>query len=92
MGKVTFAGDKVLHAVAIHVHEVDGVQLTELDPVELLLGILTEDLVFLEGDFIALLDVLEPGETVAVGLDRSEDVIVAVVVKIVGIHLGTARS
>ena len=89
------AGDDVLQPVAVHVHQLDGVQLRESDAVAVLAGFLVHEDVGLELNLavgIALLELLIPREAVAVRRERGDDVRQAVAVHVIGIHLRAARG
>ena len=92
MGPPAFASDDVLDAVVIHIDEVDGVELGEFDAVFVALGLVGHDDVLFEGDFAILGNVLVPGEAEAVGSKAGEDVVIAVAIEIIGVHLGTAGA
>ena len=91
VGPVAFAGDDVFQAVAVHVDEFDGVGLGELDAANEGVGLTGDDGVIdpggcaVGGPFL-----FEPTETVFVGVDAGDDVVEAIAVDVVGIHLSAA--
>ena len=86
------AGDDVLEPVAVHVDEVDGVHLGELHAVCVVLRLLVHDDVLAEFDLAALAILLVPRQAEAVRGERGDDVVQAVAVHVVGIHLRAAGA
>ncbi len=91
VGPPPLARDDVLEAVAVDVGHVHRVGLAERHAVAILVGVLPDDLVAAERDLAFLPDVLEPREAVSVGVQGGDDVVVAVAVDVVGVHLGAPR-
>lgn len=87
------AGDDVLEAVAIDVHQGDGVGFGKGDTVRVGAAVGVEDQMAFELDFAvgALAgQLLIPGEAEAVWIEAGDDVGEAVAIDIINIHLGTA--
>ena len=85
VGPAALTADDVGEAVAVDVLEFDRVDLAEALAVGVVFLGLAEDDVLGEGGVGVL---FEPRESVAVGLDAGDDVVSAVLVHVVDIHLG----
>ena len=92
MRPIPFARDDVLQAVAIHIHQLKGVQFGKADAVlvgnALLLGV--KDDVWLEGGSFALADLFIPDQSESVRCETGDDVVHSVAVHIVSVHLRAA--
>src|SRR5258705_5934761 len=74
----TFAGNDVFATITVHVHQIDGMQLGELDPVLVLFGFLVHENIFLEPNLpigAAFLQLLVPSESVAWTGDAGDDIV-----------------
>ena len=86
------AGDDVLQAVAVHVDEVDGVQLGELHAVLVLLRSLFMMMCSRNLISLAFAILLVPRQAEAVRGERGDHVVEAVAVHVVGVHLRAAAA
>jgi hypothetical protein len=84
------SGDDVLQPVAVHVHQVQRVQFAEQHAILVLRRMRSHDEVLLELDFVAVFHLLVPGETVIVSGEAGDDIVIAVAIDVVGVHLGAA--
>ena len=89
VGPAALAADDVGQAVAVHVAELDRMDLAEALAVGVVFLGLAEDDVLLEGAVGVL---FEPGQAVAVGLDARDDVVTSVLVHVVDVHLGATDT
>src|SRR5665213_141414 len=89
VGVIALAGDDVLEAVAVNVHEVDGVHLGDLHALRVFGFVVADDDVLLEAAVFLL---LEPGQAVAVGFDAGDNVGPAIAVDVIGEHLRAAAA
>ena len=93
-----FAGDDVFQAIAVDVHEIYRVKLREAHAIIVerrrrVAFLRLHDVVLGEEDFavaIALLELLEPREAVAVRREAGDHVVQSVAVHVVGVHLRAA--
>ena len=88
----TFAGDDVLQAVAIHVDEIDRMDLGELHAVAVLARLFVDEDVLGELDLAVFLlrQLFIPGEAETMRRKAGDDVVPPVAVHIIGIHLRAA--
>src|SRR5690606_1629419 len=85
---VALAGHDIHGANQTHIHEGDGVRLREAHTVWIVAHVLAHDQMPLEGSVGSL---LEPCETPPVCVEARDDVVAAVDVDVVGVHLRAAR-
>ena len=88
----TFTRHDILHAIAIHIDEIDRVNLRELHAVFILLQLLVHEDVLAELDLRALAHLLIPRQPEAMRAQPRDDVIQPVTIHVVGIHLRTAHA
>src|SRR5262245_13566479 len=84
----TFACDNVGEAVAVQIGESKSVWLGESDTVFGLFGAISHKRVFFKGDLALFRLLFEPGETPAMGIERSDNVVATITIDIVSKHLG----
>ena len=89
VGEVTFSGDEVHPSVPVYVREGESVHLGKSETEGILRRALSHDVVLFE---LARLVLLEPAETVSVGVVRGNDVHVAVPVEIIHEDLRSAAA
>src|SRR5439155_21773544 len=87
-----FAGNDVLDAVAIDIDEIERVKLSELDAIFILARELVHEGVLLEGDLVALTNLLELGHTILMGLEAGDHIVEPVAVHVIDIHLRAALA
>ena len=89
MCPASLAGDEVHHTVAIYIDQAHRVELAELHALLVLLVGAAHDLVLDEGA-VGLL--LEPAEAIAVAVVAGDDIIPAIAIHVIGIHVRSATG
>ena len=92
MRPIGLACHNVLQAVTVDVVQSHRVRLGEQHAVGTVLGLLSHDQVFFEGDLISVLQLLKPSQAKRVGGQTGDHIVVAVAVNVVGEHVGPAKS
>src|SRR5438477_13054942 len=75
-----FTDDNVFQSVAIHVHEIERMELGEMHAVTVLLGLLAHDQMLAKSDLAARAHLLPPREPVAMRRNAADDVRQAVAI------------
>ncbi len=87
-----FAGDDVFKAVTVHINQVQRVELSKGDAITIGCGTFIQNGVLAETDLAILLDLFVPRKAVAVSVNARDDVVEAIAVDIIDIHLRAATG